>query len=189
MNSCKSFNILITKHLDGNISKKEQEQLMKHVSCCDLCKDEYEKYNLILDVLNEKNEIEPPETFEREVMQQIWHIDIYKKKSKEKKLLKLYFATSMIFTLMFILLGTAFKEQILSIMLYINLPSQYAYGIYNFLELSAVFLNIIKNLLIYLCIYISEVYFILIGLGVLAFLSKAYQPKNKNSKTVELFQK
>ena len=96
-------------------------------------------------------------------MQQIWHIDIYKKKSKEKKLLKLYFATSMIFTLMFILLGTAFKEQILSIMLYINLPSQYAYGIYNFLELSAVFLNIIKNLLIYLCIYISEVYFILIG--------------------------
>ena len=184
MNSCKSFNNLITKYLDGNISDNEQNRLMEHIGCCDLCKDEYAKYNLMLDVLNEKNEIEPPETFEAEVMTQIQFINLSGKKIKEKKLLKLYFAfTMMFFTFMLVLSGIAFKEQLLSIMFYINLPSQYAYGVYYFLETSGIFLNVFKNILIYLCIYLSDVYFILIGLTVLAFLSKAYQ--SKNSKTAK----
>lgn len=175
--------------MDGNISEHEQNQLTEHVGCCNLCKDEYAKYSLILDVLNEKNETEPPETFESEVMQKIRLINLYEKKSKEKKLLKLYFAAGLIFTFMLFLAGTAFKEQLLAIMIYINIPSQYAYSAYRFLELSWIFFNMVKNVLIYLCLYISELYFTLIGLAVLAFVSKIYKRENKKSKTVELFQK
>lgn len=189
MISCNSCNVLITKYLDGNIGEKEQNQLMEHVSICDLCKEEYTKYSLILDVLNEKREIEPPETFESEVMAKIQRINLYAKKSRDKKFLKLYFASSILFTLALIIAGAAFREQLLAIFLYINFPTKYAYGIYHFLEVSAVFFTMVKNVLIYLCVYISEVYIILIGLAVLAFLSKAYKPKNKKDKTVELFQK
>ncbi|MDQ2086679.1 hypothetical protein RBH29_09605 [Herbivorax sp. ANBcel31] len=181
MSNCELFSTLITKHLDGNISDCERNQLMNHVSCCKSCKDEYEKYNSILYVLNEKTEIEPPETFESDVMKKIQIANLNEKKSKEKSLLKLYFVASMMFTIMLTLASVAFKEQFLNIMLYTNLPSQYAYGIYEFLEVLEVFFNVVQGVFIYLNVYLSDMYFMLIGLATLVFVSKAYQPKNKKS--------
>lgn len=190
MISCKSFNNLITKYLDGNISDCEQNQLMEHVSYCDTCEIEYVKYSSILEVLNEKVEIDLPETFESDVMKQIQLINLREKrlkekKLKEKKLLKLYFTASMVFTLMLILAGAVFKEQVLSIMLYLSIPPSYANSIYIFLEEVSIFGNVIKNILLYLNAYIYEMYFLLIGLASLVFISKAYIPKNKKKSEID----
>lgn len=76
---CSKASLLMMEYIDGSICKSEKDDLMKHLESCYECSEEFSLIKESLDLVENMEEIEPPENIEELVMS---NIDV--KKYKEK---------------------------------------------------------------------------------------------------------
>lgn len=173
--SCKPFDAYIMKYMDGEINDLERTQLMRHISECSMCNLEFQQLTSIMGVLNEQSNIEPPDDFEAAVMHKVNLLDIYNKKQKEKKLMLLYFISSMTLTFLVLALGVIFKRHVLDFMLSIGVPADAAYGVYGVLARVDSFIKIAAVVITYINKTFADFYYLLVGLFAIVFMSKLYE--------------
>ncbi|TYQ17664.1 UNVERIFIED_CONTAM: hypothetical protein Cloal_0022 [Acetivibrio alkalicellulosi] len=184
--SCEPFEILMMKHMDGDITDIEYKKLKKHIDECSTCKNEFDTFENICYELKEPL-IDPPLAFETEVMKKLENLNLYNKKLKEKRILAAYFISSMLFSILAICIAVIYKEHVYNFMIYINIPLGFASNIYGLLERIAVFFDIASTFIFYLNSIFVDMLYLLIGLVSIIFMSKIYESAQvakvrKNSK-------
>ncbi|GEM_PF-614083 len=70
-NSHESYEMLISLYLDGMLSRKEQEELRRHVQTCSLCADTLSQLKLVDAMFRNQPVISPPASFTASVMSRI----------------------------------------------------------------------------------------------------------------------
>lgn len=173
--NCEPFSTLIMKYMDGEINDVEHGQLKHHLSECNVCNKEFTELKNVMDVLDNKDVIEPPSDFEKTVMQKIELLDIYNKKLKEKKLMALYFIWSMAFTILAVLAAVLFRDNILGFMLSTGVPITVSYTIYSVLTSIGSFIELAVSLITYLKSALNDFYYLLVGLVAITFMSKFHE--------------
>lgn len=173
--NCEPFSTLIMKYMDGEINDVEHGQLKHHLSECNVCNKEFTELKNVMDVLDNKDVIEPPSDFEKTVMQKIELLDIYNKKLKEKKLMALYFIWSMAFTILAVLAAVLFRDNILGFMLSAGVPIAVSYTIYSVLTSIGSFIELAVSLITYLKSALNDFYYLLVGLVAITFMSKFHE--------------
>ncbi|NLD46590.1 MAG: hypothetical protein GX660_05250, partial [Clostridiaceae bacterium] len=131
--SCKPYDEFIMKYIDGELNDIEQAKLIQHVSECEACRSEFEDLKNVLGALEKSKELEPPADLQTSIMAKVCAIDIYNKKSREKKLMMLYFISTITLTILILSLALIFKNNILDLMLYMEVPVEAAYWTYGVL--------------------------------------------------------
>jgi hypothetical protein len=76
---CLEYNELILKSIDGLTNDLDEAKLKHHIKTCQLCREEYNSMNEMLNTMDEELSIEPPIGFENLIMEKI-------KDYEEKKL-------------------------------------------------------------------------------------------------------
>ena len=80
---CTEANNLTMKFFDRNTSSTENLTLKQHLEGCKKCSDDYMAMNDILSCLTVPNTIEPPEDFERKVMDRVGNYKLKRRKKIE----------------------------------------------------------------------------------------------------------
>jgi hypothetical protein len=68
---CNDSQNLIMKYFDRELNDIEDAQLKQHIRVCKHCSDEFESLKEIFNAVEQQQDIEPPEDFERQVMYRI----------------------------------------------------------------------------------------------------------------------
>jgi len=177
------------KYLDGELNSSEHAKLIYHINKCSKCCAEFQEYNSIIKVLEENNEIEPPDDFEMAVMSKIELTEAGSKLIRKKRLLTLCFLSA-IFILMGLTICSVFlRDYILEIMKYAGIPAGIAYKVYGMLCSFAYKVKISVRLIYCFNSIFSDIYFIFVGLLVIAAISKIYKTKeieNKSNKSAHI---
>lgn len=172
--NCIQSNEYMMKYLDGELIDSEHAELIHHINKCSVCCAEFQEYNSIVKSLEEDKGIEPPDDFEITVMRRISLMDDYKKLKKEKNLILLYFLSSILFSLGIIVCAVFMKDYVLEILKYVGIPTGITYTVYGILSNIE---NAVKLLIRFVYCFdsmFSDIYYVLIGLFVIAAMSKIY---------------
>ncbi len=175
--NCKQSGDYMMKYLDGELSDSEHAQLIHHINKCNQCCIEFQEYNSIVKVLEEDKGLEPPENFEIKVMKKIKIIDNSAKLRTEKRLVLLYFVSSIILSIGIIICSVFFKDHILEFMKYTGIPTGVTYTIYGILSNIEYMVKMLTRLIYCFNSMFSDIYYVFLGLFVIAAISRLY---NKN---------
>lgn len=181
--TCNESHDYMMKYLDNELSNSEHAKLIHHINKCSQCCAELQEYNSIVKVLEEDKDIEPPENFEMAVMSKIRLINNSKKLRGENRLLILFFLFGILLLMGMIVCSVFLKDYILEIMKYSGFPASITYTVYGILN---GFANQIKMLIRFVYCFNSifnDIYYIFVGLFVIAVLSKIYQRKDVKYKS------
>jgi hypothetical protein len=72
------------KFFDRELNDIEEAQLRQHIKGCKSCSDEFESLKDIFEIIEQEQDIEPPEDFERQVMSRIERETVMYEKSENK---------------------------------------------------------------------------------------------------------
>ena len=172
--NCKQSCDYMMKYLDGELSTSEHAQLIHHINKCNQCCVEFQQYTNIVKVLEEDKGIEPPEDFEIKIMKRIKLIDSSEKLRREKRLVLLYFVMSCILSMGIIVGSFLLKDYILEFMKYAGIPTGIAYTIYGILSNIGYGIRMLIRLAYCFNSMFSDIYYVFIGLFVIAAISKVY---------------
>lgn len=183
--NCKQSCDYMMKYLDGELSDSEHSQLIHHINKCNQCCAEFQEYNSIIKALEEDKGIEPPENFEIKVMNKIRLIDNSVKLRREKRLVLLYFLSSIILSMGIIICSVFFKDYILEFMKYAGIPTGITYSIYGILSNVEYMVKMLIRLIYCFNSMFTDVYYVFFGLFVIAAISKVYSKNELDSKKNE----
>jgi predicted anti-sigma-YlaC factor YlaD len=185
--NCNQSNDFMMKYLDGELKDTEYSELMHHINKCSVCCTEFQTYNIMVKSLENDNAIEPPEDFELNVMRKINLMDEAIKLKKEKKLLLIYFLSSIVLTLGVIVCAVFLKGYILEIMKYLRVPANITYIVYGVLANIEFAVKICVGIVYYF--KSTDLYYLIMGLIGIATISKAYdisEIKNRDNKNTNV---
>lgn len=172
--NCKQSCDYMMKYLDGELSDSEHAQLIHHINKCNQCCVEFQEYNSIVKALEEDKGIEPPENFEIKVMSKIKLIDNNAKLRREKRLVLLYFVSTIILSMGIIACSFFFKDYILEFMKYAGIPTGITYTIYGILSNIEYMVKMLIRFIYCFNSMFTDIYYVFLGLFVIAAISKIY---------------
>ena len=91
--NCDKADLLMMKYMDGEISISEAKLLNSHLLVCEICKEAFIVYDLVLETLEGFDDVEAPESFQDAVMVKIVGLPklekqhVYSKKDRMKLVL------------------------------------------------------------------------------------------------------
>lgn len=189
--NCDQSHDYMMKYLDGKLNDSEHAELIHHINKCGQCCTEFQEYSKIVKALEEDKGIEPPENFEFAVMSKIRLIDNRAKIEREKRILILGFLSGIVLMLGLIVSSVFLKEYILELMKYAGIPTGITYAVYGILSNISDKVKVFIRLAYCFNSIFSDIYYVFMGLFVIAGLSKIYKIKeleNKSSKSVNVLQ-
>ncbi len=186
--NCDQSNDYMMKYLDGDLSDKEHAELIHHINKCSTCCTEFQTYNSIVKSLEEDKGIEPPEDFEIKVMSKINLMDNQIKIKKEKRLVILCFLSSMLLTCGIIACSVFFRDYVLEILQYFGIPESITYTVYAALSKIDYAVEMLIRIAYYFSSAFADIYYTLIGLLVIATVSKIYGSEIQNNKRTDILQ-
>lgn len=68
---CRSCEKYINEYLDNELSKEKEELLQKHITNCQSCKEEFDRYRIMNHQLKEMEELSPREGFEEGILSRL----------------------------------------------------------------------------------------------------------------------
>jgi len=186
--NCNQAYDLMMKFLDGELTNSEHTKLIYHINKCSNCCEEFQEYSSIVKALEEDNEIEPPDDFEMTVMNKIEQAEansklIRKKLIRKKRLLTLCFLSTIFVFIGLTVCSVFLKDYILEIMKYAGIPAGISYKVYGILYNFAYKVKILFRLIYCFNSLFGDIYFIFVGLLVIAALSKIYKTKEIENKS------
>lgn len=173
--SCKPYDELIMKYIDGELNDIEQARLMHHVNRCESCRSELEDLKNIFDALEKNEEIEPPDDMQASIMDKVCALDIYNKKLRVKKIAMICFASTAAITTIIFALAIVFRNNILDLMLDMGVPVEAAYWTYGALARISAEFALIYGYVSYIKNLFADFYYIFAGLFIIALMSKIYE--------------
>ncbi|GAE87410.1 zf-HC2 domain-containing protein [Acetivibrio straminisolvens] len=175
--NCELYKEYIMKYMDKVITEAEQIELDKHLEQCNACSMEFNQLKSIVTVLEEESVVEPPRDFENMVMKKINMLKIYHKKQDKKRALLSYSVLFSGFTATVLMFAVLYRESVLGLLLGMGMSEPLSYAVYGFLTR-------IHLMIVYAAYVIkngktafSDFYYLLIGLNVIALISKMYEIK------------
>lgn len=190
--NCNQSNDFMMKYLDGELKDSEYSQLMHHINKCSFCCTEFQAYNSMVKSLEKDNVIEPPEDFEINVMRKINLMDEAIKLKKEKKLILIYFLSSIVFTLGIIVCAVFLRGYILEVMKFLRIPASITYIVYGVLANIEFIVKMVIQIVYCFNSTFNDLYYVIVGLIGIAAISKAYsisEIQNKDNKKTDVFAK
>lgn len=103
--NCQISSDYMMKHFDGEINETEEAQFRQHLETCEKCSEEFACMSEIFGTLAESNIVEPPEDFEKRVMEKVEKVELARRESNSRMLVLLYnaaTAVSIILLLVFV---------------------------------------------------------------------------------------
>ena len=85
MNSCEHYQELISRLVDGELSREEHEALMEHMKSCSACNAMYAVFHDLSDILAEEDEA-LPEGLHENIMAGVRRSDIVRKNRRMRRL-------------------------------------------------------------------------------------------------------
>lgn len=171
------------KYLDGELDNSEYVKLIHHINKCSRCCAEFQEYNNIIKVLEEDKGIEPPDDFEMAVMNRITLLESNKKSRIEKKFLAFCFLSGIFILIGLTVCSVFLKEYILEIMRYMGMPAGISYAVYGMLSNFAYKVKMLIRFIYCFNSIFRDIYYIFMGLLVIAAISKVYKTKEIENKS------
>lgn len=184
--NCNQANDYMMKYFDGELSNEEHAKLIHHINKCSQCCADFQEYNSIVKVLEEDKEIEPPENFEMTVMSKIRTIENNTVPRRDNRLLALSLLSGIILVTITFICSVFLKDYILEIMKYWGIPAGIAYTVYGILSNWADKVKVLIRLMYCFNSIYSDIYYIFVGLLVIAAVSKIYKTDNMERKAKKL---
>ncbi len=186
--NCDQSNDFMMKYLDGELNDKEHAELIHHINKCSICCTEFQAYSSIAKSLEEDKGVEPPEDFEIKVMSKINLMEDHIKIRKEKRLVFICFLSSVILTCGMIACAVFLRDYVLEIMQYFGIPEVITYTIYAGLSKINYAVEMLVRIAYYFNSVFTDIYYILIGLLVIAAMSKIYSSNEIQNRRTDILQ-
>jgi len=88
--NCERSQELMMKYFDGDINDIENQQFKQHLTICEKCREDFEQLGSIFNSIKDATDVEPPENFEANVMENIHAFEMEKRKKTGRILMLLY---------------------------------------------------------------------------------------------------
>lgn len=108
--NCQTSNDYMMKHFDGEASDIEEAQFRQHLKTCEKCSEEFACMSDIFGSLKESDIVEPPEDFEKRVMEKVEKVELARRENNSRMLVLLYNAATVVSIILLLVFVADLKQ-------------------------------------------------------------------------------